>query len=321
MAITDYRLMERICRMHYYDGLSQDKIAKRLGLSRSAVSRILSQAKDEGCVEVRLRFKTENYYDLERQLEERWGLREAVVTPDCDPQADLNQIGVEGAMYLKRLLKPNMILAITWGRFMQNVIRAFEEDELRKGMRFPDAEIVPLVGSVKSETRPDNDLSIYTSLLAARLADILNCSVQSLPAPMYVKNPEVRALFFDEPMISHTLDLARHADAAVFGIGSMREENWIAAIPEQQRRELEKTAAQNGRGEIIGWIYASGGRETQCKYNDCVIGLSLEELKKIPQRIAIAYGPGKIEAVRAALNGGIANVLITDRSTALALLE
>lgn len=87
-----------------------------------------------------------------------------------------------------------MILAITWGRFMQNVIRAFEEDELRKGMRFPDAEIV-LVGSVKSETRPDNDLSIYTSLLAARLADILNCSVQSLPAPMAVKNPEVRALF------------------------------------------------------------------------------------------------------------------------------
>ena len=52
-----------------------------------------------------------------------------------------------------------------------------------------------------------------------------------------------------------------------------------------------------------------------------MIGLSLEELKKIPQRIAIAYGPGKIEAVRAALNGGIANVLITDRSTALALLE
>ncbi|MGI6108685.1 MAG: sugar-binding transcriptional regulator [Eubacteriaceae bacterium] len=320
-AVTDYRLMERVCRMYYTDEFGQNEIARKLGISRTAVSRLLTQAKQEGFVSVHLDFKHENFYELQKAIEEKYGLREVIITPDCSPEDDVNDIGIEGALYLKRLLKPGMKLAITWGRFMQNIINAFEKEGLRKGMRIPEAEIIPLLGSIKTESSPEQDPSIYTSVLASRLADILNCSTHNLPAPMYVKNPEVRTLFCEEPLIADALALASSADAALFGIGSIFNDNWIRLLPEQQYHALNQIPLERACGEIIGRVYDSSGTEIVSSYNDCIIGISLEELKKIPIRIALAYGSVKLPAIRGALAGNILNVLITDRQTAYQLLE
>ena len=47
-----------------------------------------------------------------------------------------------------------------------------------------------------------------------------------------------------------------------------------------------------------------------------VLGISPESIKATPRRVALAGGARKHEAIRGALRGGWANVLITDRSTA-----
>ena len=52
-----------------------------------------------------------------------------------------------------------------------------------------------------------------------------------------------------------------------------------------------------------------------------VIGIELAQLKRVPRAIAVAGGPGKTEAIRAALLGGWINCLITDTYTAERLLE
>ena len=55
--------------------------------------------------------------------------------------------------------------------------------------------------------------------------------------------------------------------------------------------------------------------------NDRVIGIELEQLRRAPRSIAVAGGPGKTEAIRAALVGGWISCLITDTYTAERLLE
>ena len=52
-----------------------------------------------------------------------------------------------------------------------------------------------------------------------------------------------------------------------------------------------------------------------------LVGLDFEALSAIPQVIAAAGGPKKVEAIRAAARGGRINVLITDEPTAEAILE
>jgi DNA-binding transcriptional regulator LsrR (DeoR family) len=48
--------------------------------------------------------------------------------------------------------------------------------------------------------------------------------------------------------------------------------------------------------------------------------LTIEQIRKIPRVIGIAGGKDKHKMIRAALHGKILNVLITDLSTATALL-
>ena len=55
--------------------------------------------------------------------------------------------------------------------------------------------------------------------------------------------------------------------------------------------------------------------------DDRVIGLSLEELCRIPMKIGLAGGDNKVEALWGALRGGYINVLITDELTARNLLD
>ena len=44
----------RAARLYYLDGLSQSDVATALGVSRASVSRILSAARDQGIVEIRI---------------------------------------------------------------------------------------------------------------------------------------------------------------------------------------------------------------------------------------------------------------------------
>ncbi len=52
-----------------------------------------------------------------------------------------------------------------------------------------------------------------------------------------------------------------------------------------------------------------------------VLGIELPAFLAIPRRVAVAGGPEKVPAIRAALAGGLVNVLVSDEDTARALLE
>jgi DNA-binding transcriptional regulator LsrR (DeoR family) len=52
-----------------------------------------------------------------------------------------------------------------------------------------------------------------------------------------------------------------------------------------------------------------------------MVGISLEELRAIPERLCVAGGPDKEIAVAGALRGGYATHLVTDERTARRLLE
>src|SRR6185369_14336151 len=52
-----------------------------------------------------------------------------------------------------------------------------------------------------------------------------------------------------------------------------------------------------------------------------MIGLTLDEIAKIPERICVAGGIEKIQAIRAMLRGGYATFLVTDEPTARALVD
>ena len=79
----DLRLALRAATLYYLDGLTQAEIAGRLGVSRPTAGRLIARAKARGLVRIEVvvppDMRDDLHADEERELEQRFGLTEAVV--------------------------------------------------------------------------------------------------------------------------------------------------------------------------------------------------------------------------------------------------
>jgi DNA-binding transcriptional regulator LsrR (DeoR family) len=84
---------------------------------------------------------------------------------------------------------------------------------------------------------------------------------------------------------------------------------------------VEQLKAVGAVGDIALHFFDGDGRAVEHEINDRIIGLDLEQIKKIPRVIGVAGGAEKVAVIRAALRGKIIDVLVTDDQTADKLLE
>ena len=70
-------LLAEVARLYYLNHLTQQHIAERMGVSRSKVSRRLSEARSSGLVEIRVHSPLMLDTVLQDALKARLGLREA----------------------------------------------------------------------------------------------------------------------------------------------------------------------------------------------------------------------------------------------------
>src|SRR5687768_11552787 len=97
------RLMVKVARLYHEHGVLQPEIARRLHISQPRVSRLLKQAAAEGIVRTTVVVPDGMSTEVEDRLEQRFGLREAVVV-ECldDSEAGmLHDLGVATATYLE----------------------------------------------------------------------------------------------------------------------------------------------------------------------------------------------------------------------------
>jgi DNA-binding transcriptional regulator LsrR (DeoR family) len=74
-------------------------------------------------------------------------------------------------------------------------------------------------------------------------------------------------------------------------------------------------------GDVALRYMGADGTAVDLSLNDRIIGLSLDEIRRIPLVIGVAGGRPKVEIIRAALKGDLLDVLITDQLTAERLLD
>jgi predicted DNA-binding protein YlxM (UPF0122 family) len=95
-------LLNKIARLYFEQDLTQNEIASQLRLSRQKIQRLLREAKAEGVVQITIRPIMGTFTELENRLEQRFGLREALVieTSDFDDQQVVTrEVGAAAAEY------------------------------------------------------------------------------------------------------------------------------------------------------------------------------------------------------------------------------
>lgn len=73
--------------------------------------------------------------------------------------------------------------------------------------------------------------------------------------------------------------------------------------------------------EVAGIFLNADGEPIDTSLSDRLVAISADQMKSIPDVIAIPYGINKQPAVQAALHSGLVNSLVTHTSLATALLS
>ncbi|WP_128514632.1 sugar-binding transcriptional regulator [Tabrizicola thermarum] len=297
--------------LYYVAGMTQDQIAAELGVSRQRAQRLVSRAMAEGLIHVRLNHRIGACLDLEAALRDRFGLTRCRVAPSLGPGMDpARAIAPAAAGELERVLRSTRPLVIAFGT--GRALRAMAEQ-----FSFADPvqhRIVSLLGNIA----PDGSATLYDVI--SRVAEKLNATYYPMPVPVISDTPEERAFFMHLRPVRTVFNLARQADVTFVGVGQMGPDAPLALdgfVTPEALRELQALGAV---GEIGSWIFDAEGRYIDTPRNALVGGVRVEPGQGQPV-IGVAAGPNKVSAIHAALRGRIINGLVTDESTATAILQ
>lgn len=317
MSSKDERFMIKVIDMYYKEEMSQDAISKKLNISRATVSRTLTRAKKEGIVKIQINYPSENTIELEKNIEKEFGLKEVLIGVENESISKDYAVAIQASEYLARILKNNMKLGINWGRSMKNIVTTFEKEGYNKLVNVKGVEIVPFLGTNNSFDEKSQSLRLtYSNFLAIKMAELLKCKNYNLSAPMIVSSQKVKDVIINEPDVGGVLKKAKTCDVALLGIGSIDKDSSLFILMDDGEKMSDTIKQQGGIGEVIGRAYDKDGNIIHSELDNRIIGVTLEELKQIPLKIGVGYGNQKVEAIKAALKGGLIDVLITDKETA-----
>lgn len=312
--LDEIRLMAKVARMYYDQGIRQQEITERLNLHQSKVSRLLKRAREANIVRISVTAPAGIYSEIEDALEAKFQLKEAVVV-DSQPDEDrmVRDLGMAAAFYMENTVKQNTIIGISsWSRSLLAMVEAMHPSDSGHG-----GKVVQILGGV------GNASSQYqATLLAQQLASLIGASAILLQAPGVVGSAEARNVLVHDPSVREASDLFDQVDIALVGIGSLEPSRLLASsgniFSPRERAELSRHGAV---GDICLRFFDRDGRPVSSPLMNRVIGIELNSLKHAHRIVGIAGGQRKIPAILAALRGQWINVLITDRHTAENLIS
>ncbi|WP_235907302.1 sugar-binding transcriptional regulator [Niallia circulans] len=311
MFIQDRRILIKVAQMYYEEGATQSEVAKKIGISRSLVSKLLTKAREEGIVEIIIHeTRVHQFRNLERKIERLYDLRDVVCIESVGLETSKKQLGEATSEYLQRVIRDGQIIGLSSGTTLNEVAKAIHSVQL-----LPTATIVPLVGGMGNER-----VDIHSNSIVSKIGNALQAKYELLHVPVMVDTKEAKEVLIRQPSIRSTLDLAEQSQIAIVGIGGRPEDSTMV----KSYLGLEHQQITND-DEIVGDICYNFinkfGKQVDNAWNERVIAIELEKLKAIPLVIGVASGLEKVSAIKAALEGGLIHVLITDGVTGSALVE
>jgi deoxyribonucleoside regulator len=302
-------------RMYYYQNMTTEAIAQELSMSRSTISRLLSFARRQGLVDIRIVDPNEHPQHLEQKIVERFKIKRVhvVPVPDILGEAEwLDRVAQYTANYMNSKFDSNMILGIAWGTTTSSVSRHL----VLKATH--NSQIVQLNGAGNTQTMGIE----YASEIIMRFSQNYQAIAHLFPVPTFFDYAETKKALWEERSIQRLLDLQNKADLLLFSIGAVN-----AGIPshvysggyleKQDYLELEKEGLV---GDIATVFFREDGSFNDVAINNRASGPNLDLFQK-KYGICVVSGLAKVQGIQAALKGGLMKELIVDEPTARKLVD
>lgn len=310
LSLDRLSLVTKIARLYHEDGLRQPEIATRLHISQSRVSRLLKEATTLGIVRTIVVPPVGVHSTLEDEVRDRFGLSDVVVadTSSDDEFSILAALSGAGAAYFETTLTGHDRVGISsWS----STLLATVDKMAPRTVRTADV-IVQVLGGLGTASA-----QMKATHLVERLSAVTGAAPIFFSAPGIVTSRAVRDAILDDEFAREIVDEWSRLTVLIAGIGSvtpspMLKDSGNAVSP----AEIDLLSEAGAVGDICLHFFDAQGRIIETEFAGRTVGIDAQTLLKVPRRVGIAGGPRKYEAIRAAVTGGLIDVVITDLATA-----
>jgi len=298
---------------HYYIGeMTQAEIAELMNVTRLRVNRAIQRAKSMGMVKVQIESPFLQRVEHQEALKRAFGLSRAVVCPANKVSYDFHKtVGATLAELLTERLATGgwSSFGVSWGLTLDAAIRKLPRQS------HPDLEVVSILGGTAKG-------STFNSFgIASGFAASLGAHYSLLAAPIYLSEGIDRDLFLSQCALKTHFEKFTNLDAVILTCSNVSEKSFLVEHGLPQEVTPESLVADGAIGDVLGHFLDHEGTSVSESVENRTIGMSIEQLLQVPEKIMAAAGPHKVDIIKAACRRGLVDTLVTDDVTAALLLE
>lgn len=298
-------------QMYYYQNLPMKKIAHELKVSHSTVSRLLSWARSQGLIEIRINDIRGRADSLEESIKLHFKIKNVQIVPVPEIAGERTwqeRVAKVASNYLNQCIESGMILGVAWGGTI-NLVAANLTPKSLVGV-----QVVQLNGG-EIVSHPSAN---HPGGLITQFAKNYEAKAHLFPVPTFFDYPETKQALWRERSIQQILELHRQADILLYTIGSSRGHLMSATymgnyLQESDFQEMEEHGIV---GDIANIMIRQDGSYEGIPLNERACGPSLELFRKAGKSICVVSGYNKLAGLKAAIAGGYVTDLILDEPTA-----
>lgn len=302
--------------IYYNQPIGRRILANKLNLGERVVRTEINFFKEQGLIEIHTPGMTvtkdgekivnelkEFIHDIrglsevEEQVKSLLNIRKVIIVPgdiEKDPQI-VKDLGKASAKYLKEVIKDNSIIALTGGSTIKEVVEAFPK------VNFSNVLVVPARGGM------GRNVETQSNTLAASLAKKVNGTYKMLHIPENLSDDILETLL-KKKNISEVVDCIRKADILLYGIGNAEH---MAQKRGAEDSEIMKLIDLGAIGEAFGCYFNKKG---QVVFRTAIVGLDINEARKIKTHIAVAGGKNKVSSIISTQLNNSNSILVTDEA-------
>ena len=307
------KLLAKIAYLYYIEDKKQADIAKNLGIYRTTVSRMLSQARREGIVKIDVLGFDSTIFALEEYFRKKYDLHQVDIVSSSSTASNEEKneaLAQSAALFIRNLITDNQVVGISWGSTLSRMI---EKLEFR---RTENIRFCPLAGG------PSHINSKYhVNTLVYEMARTFHGESSFVNATVVQESGQLAQGIIQSKYFEDILGNWDNLDVAIVGVGGRLDESesqWRDLLTKQDYQLLE---AEQAVGECVCRFFDQFGNPVYSELQKRTIGISLEKLSNVPKSVAIARGVQKSQALLAMIRKKYINCLVSDLETIVEILH
>lgn len=307
LSLEKQKKLAYVARRYYLDDQKQSDIARELGVSRPLISRMLSEARELGIVEITIHEPGARESRLLERLRLQSSIRGGILVEEGANDDGTNRLLSQGAVELLRRLGVRR-LGVGWGYLIGQLVSWLEENPQ------PDStvtDICPLVGNASIPARN------YQSNENVRLmAQQMGAAPHFLYLPALPDSLEEKQVLCSTEVYRQIYQQWEELDTALVNIGDYPSSPDFASLV----RYGSLLQQQRACGRMLIYYFNEDGFIIQSE-QDFAIQIPIDILKRCPNIIGVCSANTSAKALRGALRSGFFTHIVARAELIKTLLE